>query len=374
MQARTKPKHGFKDLLLVYILWVAAWSPVSSMLYVYLFNSGMPIADIFLSSAFVYLASLLTIPLFRGFTVKNFMIAGFVISALSILSLFLLPMPYAGFVHLFLSGTTCFIFWVPFNTMYFEHRKGNNAQLGALYYAISPITSLLLPFLSGWFAQSFGFPVLFALSALVFLAAAALAFPKIENRRYPCSYLGSLKAISGLKTMFFLEGFAGMVMVSVTLPVMLLLFTDKPFEIGAFNSLLTIFAVAAMFVTAKMSDLAEKRRGFILPVVLMFALSAVLASLADGIMLFFLASGLVGLFSRIFFPLPFALAVDNSKDLASTMVGREIMLNLGRLSGILAAHLIIVNYSIQAALLFQGAALLLYIPIFENRKHKLERH
>jgi hypothetical protein len=86
-----------------------------------------------------------------------------------------------------------------------------------------------------------------------------------------------------------------------------------------------------------------------------------------------MAFALVTFFSRVFFPLPLALAVDNSKHLASTMVGREIMLNLGRICGLLFAHFILVHYSIGYVLLAQGIALLLYIPVFENRRSKLAK-
>ena len=366
----------FQKLLMVYILWSAAWTPTASFLYLYFHNGGLAIQDVFFVAAFVYLGALLTIPLFRGFGVRDFMLAGIALSVISILALIALPMPIAPYAHMFLSGTTCFLFWVPFNVAYYEFRKGNNAQLGAIYYSIGPILSLAIPALGGLFAESFGFTALFSVSLALFAVAAAATFKFVENRKYTYSFIGSLRAISGLKTMVFLEGFAAAVIVAVTLGVMLLQFTDKPSEFGILSSLVTVFAVAATLVTAKISDKLQRRRELILPLVACFAASAIFAGWgwAQGLVLFLLGYGLVNFFSRIFFPLPFALCVDNSKNLASTMVGREIMLNLGRLSGVIFGYVILISISIEAALIAQGLVLLLYIPLFENRKKKLQRH
>jgi hypothetical protein len=90
--------------------------------------------------------------------------------------------------------------------------------------------------------------------------------------------------------------------------------------------------------------------------------------------MFILGYGLVNFFARIFFPLPLALVVDNSKSIVSSMVGREFIFNIGRFSGVLLGYMIAISFSLEAALLFEGLALLLYIPIFENRKKKLASH
>jgi hypothetical protein len=267
-------------------------------------------------------------------------------------------------------------FWLPFNVLFYEYRKENNAQLGALYYSLGPVLSLALPTVAGMIAGSLslGYPVLYlvsiALYALTFIAGWFL----LEDRKYSYDPLRAVKSISGMKSILFLEGFAAMVIVSVTLEVMLLIFIDTPFEFGGFLSLATIFSVIAAVITAKLSDKAGQRRKFLLPSIAAFAISTIFASQAPDLVTFFFAFGLIGFFSRIFFPLPFALLVDNSKSLVDVMVGRELLLNLGKLAGALAGYVIFVMFDIRAVLLFQGLVLLLYIPIFENRKRKLQKH
>jgi hypothetical protein len=364
----------FQKLVAVYIIWSIAWTPASSMIYVYFNEGGMPLTEIFVVGALIYLAPLLAIPLFRGFAARDFIVAGMAISALSVLMLIVLPLPLAAFAYLFLSGITCFVFWAPFNTMFYGFSKGNNAQLGALYYSIGPVISLLIPALAGLFAQSFGFTALFAISIAAFIAGIPAAFCLVENRRYEYSLTDSIKALSGLKSILFMEGFAAAIIVSITLGVILLRYAGTPLQFGIFTSLATVFSVVAAFVAAKFSDRIARRRELLLPLVACFALSAIFASWAQGAALFILGYGLVNFFSRIFFPLPLALVVDNSKDLVSSMVGREFVLSLGRLAGVLLGYLIAISFSLETALLVEGLALLLYIPIFENRKKKLARN
>jgi MFS family permease len=364
----------FQRLVAVYILWNVAWAPTSSIIYVYFNQGGMSLPVIFGVGAFIYLAPLLVIPLFRGFAARDFMVAGMAISALSVLSLIVLPLPLAAFAYLFLSGLTCFAFWAPFNTMFYEFSKGNSAQLGAFYYSVSPVISLLVPALAGLFVQSFGFAAIYALSIVVFIIGIPIVFCLVENRKYEYSLIDSIKSISGLKSMLFMEGFTATIMVSMTLSVILLRYAGTPLQFGILTSLATVFSVIAAFVAARFSDRMERRRELLLVLVACFALSAIFTSWAQGIAMFILGYGLVNFFSRIFFPLPLALVVDNSKDLVSSMMGREFIFAISRVSGVLVGYLIAVSFSLEATLLFEGLALLLYIPIFEDRKRKLARH
>jgi MFS family permease len=365
---------SFRRLIFVYLLWLSSWMMTATLFEVYFFSLGMSMQEIYLANAFWFVSGLVVTPFLSGFSSKKFMMIGIAIAALGALILYFFPDKIAAYGFRLVIGLTHLFFWTPFNVLFYEYRKENHAQLGALYYSLGPILSLALPSIAGLIAGSISYQALylasFALYAFCFAAAAFL----LEDRKYSYNVIDSIRSINGLKSMMFLEGFSGMVIVSVTLEVMLLGFIDTPFEFGTFLSLATIFSVIAAAITAKLSDRAGQRRKFILPAAAAFALSAVLASQAPDIVTFFFAFGLINFFSRIFFPLPLALAVDNTKSLVDLMVGREMMLNAGRLAGALFGYFLFVNFDIRAVLLVQGLALLLYIPVFENRKKKLVRH
>ncbi len=366
--------NGFSRLIIVYLMWLLSWGLAASMFEVYFFNLGMPMQDIYLANSFWFMAGLIVIPLFRGFHTRNFMMAGISIALFAVLLMFFFPHPFVSYAFRFVVGATHLFFWAPFNTLYYEHRKENNAAMGALYYSIGPFLSLFIPAIAGSVAALLGFQALYLASALLFAITLALCFLFVENRHYEYNPIAALRAINGLKSIIFLEGFSPMVITSVTLEVMLLTFTDKPLEYGAFLSLATVFSILAAMVAARASDRMKTRRELILPCVACLSLSVVFASFSQDIAAFFIAFGLINFFSRIFFPLPLALVVDNSRNLAHSMIGREIVLTAGRLFGALCGYALFLVSDIRTVLLFQGAVLLLYVPLFENRKRKLAKH
>jgi predicted MFS family arabinose efflux permease len=365
----------FSRLVSVYVLWTASWIFAGGFFDVYFFGQGMSLQELFLADTLIFVASMFTIPLFRGFKCRDSMVAGIAVSIICVLILFLSPAKEAAYAFRLISGITHILFWVPFNTLYYEFRKENHAVMGALYYAISPVLSLVLPALAGLLALTMGFQALFILAMISLAVTALMSWFFVENRAYSYDFITVIKSFSGLRSIIFMEGFTAAVITGVTLVIMPLLYVKGPLEFGVLISLSTIFAVLASLVTAKLSDNMKRRREFLLPVVGCFALAVIFTSRSWDLLTFFIGLGLVNFFSKIFFPLPLALAVDNTKSrIVDSMVGREFMLNFGRLAGALLGCLVFVFSDIQTVLLLEGIALLAYIPIFENRKRKLTRH
>jgi hypothetical protein len=364
-------RYSFTRLMAVYVLWLASMSLAASLFEVYFFNLGLPVPNIYLADTLLFFGSLLIIPLIRSFRARDMMMAGIATALVASAILFLDPQPSAAYLFRLIVGFTNLLFWGPFNILFYEYRKGNNAALGALYYAATPALSLFTPAIAGYLATVAGFPVLYALSTVSFAATLVAAYFLVENKEFSYTVSSCIRALSGLRTLIFMEGFAAAIITSITLTVMLLLFAAKPITFGLFTSLVTVFAIVASVIAAQLSDKLKSRRAFILPVVGLFSVSVILASRSWDFLSFFIGFGLVNFFSRIFFPLPFALVVDNSKSLVESMVGRELYLNLGRLCGGLLGYLLLISTDIQTVLLLQGVMLLAYIPVFENRKRKL---
>lgn len=358
------------------MLWLCGFTLAGGLFESYFFSLGMQISDIYFANLFWFASSLLLIPLFKKFKSRAFLLSGIAISLFSVMILFFFADPSASFIYRFVLGATHLFFWVPFNILFFEYNKNKDgiALHGALYYSLGPAVSLAMPAIAGAVASMFGFPLLFLLGAIFYCAAFILGFIHFEDREYEYGGMGCLKSIDGLGGLIFLEGLGVNIIVSLTLPVMLLLFIEKPAEFGFFLSLVTIFSIAAAFITAKMSDGKGQRRLFLLPSVAAVALSAVFASFAGNLLLFFIAFGLVRFFQTVFGPLAFALSIDNSRSLARTMAARELMLNSGRIVGGAIGYILILLFDIQAALIIQGALLLAYIPLFEIQKRKLLRN
>ena len=362
----------FVKLLVVYFIWTAAWNLGASLFEVYFFNQGLSIANIFLANTIWFIAGIFAIPLFTKINSKNFILAGIFITFVSFLMLYFIHDSWVAFAFRFLGGLAGFFFWIPFNITFYEFRNKNNAFLGAIYYSITPMCSLILPALAGWIAITYSFGLLFLLCAVCYALTFLLALVFLKRYNYHYNFISSLKSISGLRSLIFLEGFAATVIVSVILDIILLIHVNTPFEFGIFVSLTTVFAVVASLITARFSDKLKQRGKFMLPIVAGFALASIATSQAPNVIVFFICFGFAEFFSRVFFPLPLALVVDNSTSIIESMAAREFVLNVGRVTGAVVCYLILISSNIQMALLFEGFVLLLYVPVFENRKKKLQ--
>lgn len=363
----------FAQLLAVYFFWLLGGVLSGSLFEVYFFDLGLSIPQIFLASVLWFVSAPVLIGVCRKLRIRRYMLLGIGAGMLGVLALYLFPSGGAAYVFRFLLGLTNFLFWIPFNIEYYNFRKGNNAMLGTLYYSVIPALSLVVPALAGGIAATLGYSVLYAVALACNGIALALTWRYIREKEHAYDIVSSLRSISGLRSLIFLEGFAGTLIVSVTIDLVLLNFVHGPAEFGGFISLVTVFSIAASLLTSRFSDHQQKRRPYILLSAAAFGLSAILASQAPTIALFFAAFGLIGFFRTIFLPLPFALSVDNAKSLADTMIAREFMLGLGRLAGAVAGFVVLFYSNIQTVLLLEGVAMLAYVPLFENRKRKLRQ-
>jgi MFS family permease len=368
-----KQNHEFRNLLIINVFMLAGMFFGGSLFEVYFYNMGLSLPEIYFADLLWFLVGLLLIPVFKKFESRRFMLIGLVISILSALALLIYKDPMSAYVYRILLGTTIPFIWIPLNIRFFEFSHENNATLGAIYHSIVPLLSLLLPAFSGSVAEVLGFDFLFMLAMASYAIAFVLTRIKFRKKTYRYDTLKSVDSLRGLRTIIFLEGFSITSIISVTLPVMLLLFTERPVEFGLFLSLSTIFSVAASFLISNLSDRYHRRWIFILSSATGFALASLLAASAPDIAIFFLGFGAVNFFSRLFMPISVALAVDKSKDLAATMAGREVLLGIGRVLGLAFGLLLMLYFDIQTALMLQGFALLLYIPVWELRARKILR-
>ena len=364
----------FFKLILIYVFWLASGILASSLFEVYFFGLGLSIQEIVATSFFWFVGSLILIPLFKKINSKKFVLIGIAIAFISVLALYQFKFKETAYLYRFLLSLTQFFFWAPFNILFYEFRKENNAILGALYFSVGPLLLLVLPAVSGVIATDLGYENLYFLAMISCAITFILAFLFLEDHTYNYDIMKSLESISGLKSLIFLEGFGANIIASVTLETMLLKYATKPLEFGSFISLTTIFSILASFLTARISDKHKRRREVILLSAIALGIATIFASTASSIEQFFLGFAIVNFFKTIFFPLPFALVVDNSKDLAGTMIGREYMLNFGRICGAILGFALLFYFDISFVVLINGLTMLVAYPLaFELKKRKLAR-
>src|SRR3989338_5785158 len=363
----------FSKLIIVYLFWLSSWIFAGSLFEVYFFGLGLSIQEIVGTSFFWSIGSLLLAPFFKKIQSKRFMLLGIAIAFLAVASLYFIKTKEIAFAYRLLLSLTHFFFWIPFNITFYEFRKENNATLAALYYSAGPLLMFVLPGLSGVIAANLGYESLYGLAMLSYVITFILAFKFFKNKDYSYSFSESIRSLSGLKTLIFLEGLSPRIIVSVLLETMLLKYATMPADFGMFTSLTTLSSIIAALIIARISAVKKRRREFIIASAVALGLAAIFTCFTSGITQFFIGFSIINFIKTIFFPLPLALVVDNSKSLVNSMLGREILLNFGAIVSSLIAFVLLSYFDISFVLTLNGIVLLLYQLAFELKKRKLAK-
>jgi len=364
--------NQLKKLLLLYSLWIAVNVFSGSLLYLYFKEAGLSDFDLVVSFLFWPVAPVLLI-LFLNNRKNDF--RGYMSSAIILMSFaYLVLFPFEPvkellFLNSFIIGLTCFLFWVPLNIMYFELSKERAATMSSVYFSMSSLLGLIIPIASGVIAETLGFRILFLISAILFLLLLA-AVRAVEKREYKYDLIDSTKETKGFKTLIILEGVYGGG-ISAATAIITLMYFETPIKLGAFLSLTTLFSVIASFVVSRISDKVQKRKRYIVPFALGLGIATSLAGLAADDVAWFIAISARNFLATLFYPFTTTIIVDNKRNMSKLMVGREWLLNVGRIFGIaIVLFCSAVLSTIHLSLLFLGFLIILYPLVIElKRRH-----
>ncbi len=368
-------KNPLFRLLVSYLLWNAAGVLGGSLLFLYFKDSGVSPAELVFSFLFWAIAPILIISYFTGkknLDMKNTLIAGVMVQTISYFALIFFP-PSALLLYAFsfCMGLNCYLFWVPFNILYFELGKGKEASLSSLYFAINPLFGILFPVIGGVIAQFQGFGLVFFLALILYLILIPVAYLSIERRTFSYSLHSCLPDLKGFRTLIFIEGIYGGGIASSVAVISLFYFT-KPSELGAFISATTLLSLVASFIISKVSDKSGKRKSFIALSGSALGLATTAAVLATTAIGWASAISLRNFVSALFYPFTTAIIMDKKLNLESTMVAREWLLNYGRVAGIIIVLFSsIVLSDIHLSLPLLGLVILFYPLIIAGKKSNL---
>ncbi len=367
-----KAETSLKKLLLIYILWIAASVFSASLIYLYFKDAGVVESDLVASFFFSVFSAILIIVLLnnRQYDFRKPISFGILLMGFSYIMLFLLPpTKELLFIYSAAMGANFFLFWVPFNIMYFERSHEKAAIFGSIYFSMWPIISLVFPLASGLVAEDYGFRTLFLISAIAYIAMSPVVYI-LQSREYTYVLTGCLGEIKGFKTLLFLEGAYGGGMMAALAVIALFYFTN-PIGLGVFISVTTIFSVIASFIVSSLSDKARKRKFYIRIFGVGLGLTTMAASLAGSAGAWYTVVSSRNFFATLFMPFTTAIITDSRRKIADFMVGRELLLNIGRVFGVaivFACSFFLSN--IHLSLAFLGFIILFYPVVIElKRKH-----
>lgn len=368
-------KKQLLHLLLVYLIWLAISVFGQSLIYLYFKQAGLNEFELVSSIVFAFAATLLVISVLnkKKTNFRNLVLYAMLAMALACTLLFFTkPSVLLFIIFNILLGSTFFLFWVPFNILYFKLSEGREAVLGTVYFSIMPLLGIVLPLASGIIIEIFGFGIVFGVTAILY-ALAIVSLPMISNVEYRHDLGECLKEIKGFKTLILLEGVHGGGY-GAAFSVISLFFFAKPVELATFISITTVFSIIASFVVSRISDKARKRRKYLTIFGIGLGLVVAAAGFLNWISGWYFGASARNFFAALFYPFTTAIIIDNKRDLERAMVGREFVLNAGRIIGVGIVVVCSVFLSnIYLSLILLGVVIMIYPIIIElKRRHRIQ--
>lgn len=365
-------KIEFGKLLLLYSFFTGVSLFFGSLFEAYFYTLNLEFYQIILSAVCLYLPPIIMIMKIKKISIKEGVTKATILFSLSALVLFFIHNPIAPFVARTLIGISIFYFWMPFNTTYYGFVKNNAATLGSIYYAISPILGIIIPVLAGTLAQLNGYEIVFLISIFAFLPLIPIVFKLKEDKKYEIETKTSLEELDGFKTLVILEGFTINTITPITISTMMLNYFKEPVEFGGFLSATTIFSVISSLIASKFSDKWKNRKDFIIISTTGFFIGCLVVLFSTQAESFFIGVALISFFRSILLPLPLALIVDRSKDIFKVMIGREIMLNVGRVVVVVFGAILTAFFDIRYMIAIQTLGAGAYLVVFLRKMKKIK--
>lgn len=323
----SRVKSGF-FLLLLYSL-CANFS--SSFVPFYFKEQGFSLAWIIFMYTIYASVGILFIPFFRTFSMRTYLLAGFVVFSLALASLAFLPSSHSFLIYAVLLGLNVVIFWLPLNYLFFlNSNKGTNAVDSSLYMVAPGVIAMVLPLFGAAFANSFGYAWLFGLAALLYLFPILFVYKKIPKEKITTvPFKEGVRHFKGLKTISMLEGalqyFSG-----VVVAVYALLFLKTNLEVGYYLSYLGLLGFVIGMLLSQYSDKNQKRKSFIFVLFALMSLSIFILPLVKESAHWFIAVGIFSIIYTISSPLRLAVSLDVRVANMDFWKVREFFLNVGR--------------------------------------------
>ncbi len=355
--------------LFVSYIWVSTFA--RSILPVHFYESSITIRQMLAGFLFMFLTQILALLYIRRISAKTAWRLSVVSLSLSLAVFFNIKNDIQFYIGMMLGGLSLFFFFPIYNTIHFENTPENKiGTSSALMFSVGPVVSILAPALAGTLAE-INFSLIWYLSTIFMIVTLiTINFQKDYHLNY--SRLAVLAEIKSTRPFIFLEGIWSALVLGI-IPVYSLIFFKTPAAFGVFLVYFAIVSVISNIVLGKLTDKIKKRSIFLYPLTLILALTTMLFPFAlKSLELWIFFTGIVGFVLPMFWNLATALVVDHHEDLKDSMLGREIVLAVGRVVGLgIALFSFPFEKNPKFIFLFLGLSILLYpIILFYNQHIK----
>ncbi len=326
----------FKTLFIFYIsyIWFIIFS--RSILPTHFLKEGLTFSQMLIGSILNFSAAVILLLIFTKFSAKVAWRLAPIANFIYILLIIHIFHPLQFYAGSFIDGFSIYFFFVFYNIAHFEYtHKSRVGHSSGLLTSVGPVINILAPLLAGYLIQT-NTP-LFWVSSGIFFLITLLLVNKQEDFEIKYSIKGALTEIKSTRLFIFLEGIWEAMVFSI-IPIFSLFFIKSPLNYGLFIAYLGLMGALATFLLGRFTDKIQKRSVFLYPITISMAIATFLfAKATNNVLMWIFLSGIIQFILPIFWNLSIAMVVDTQANIKLAMIGREFLLNSGRVIGLLVA-------------------------------------
>lgn len=363
-------RRQFLNLLVFYAVYLWFRSFSQSALNPHFFKSGISLNQMVLGSSIAFIAPVVILLLARA--INNLYWWRWAIGLAFLSLLLIIRIEHISQFYLFnlLIGSNTALFFVPYNIAHFRLTPAHRTAFSSgILFSVYPIIALIAPLLAGWLAQT-DYRYIWFLSAFFFLIVFLLVKRQVQIK-FKLDLKRDFNYLRPTRLIVFLQGVWETVIFGL-IPIFTLYFISTPLAYGGFLSYLALVGILANLIMGKLSDSRQNRLMFLIPVTVIMAITTLIFPPAlKNLGLWFVVTGVVQFLSPLFWNFSTAWFVDKQPDHERAMPVRELLLNIGRVTGLFLAW---INFSFQSPptliFYFLGGVMLLYpLVLIYNTKH-----
>lgn len=358
-----------KTLLIIDLLWAIAGLFGGSLLDFYLYESGITFFDLIIANTIGYVSPLVLIIMLnqKKTKIQDLMIFGMVITVIAYLIFALFPITLLlVYIAMFMIGFNSFLYFTQFNILYFQESKDHEGFFSSVYFSMGTIVELLIPIIVGYIAYVYGFFYVFLITVILLLFSVNFIL-KLEKKEFKYDLMKCLYEKKGFKMITLIlgvyEGCCGLIVVLLALT-----YFTEPLDLGIFLSFTTLVSVIASLLIGHFSDLSRKRFRYIKYFGIGLAITNFLAFFSSNVFLFYVFMSLRNVFASLFYPFTTAIFADSKRNMKKIMIGREFVLNAGRVLGAFLTLLIYQIVDLRVGFIFGSILILLYVHYANKNK------
>jgi hypothetical protein len=375
MNSKWIPGSDYAKLIVFYIIfnWFASFS--KSILSIHFIDQGLSLNQLILGTTFCF-AGVLFLSLLK---ISN-KITSRLSWQLSLISIIIYVLATIRIYHpsqlyfaSFINGFSVFFFFIFYNVAHFKNTpRGKTGHSSAIMFSIGPIVSIVAPLLAGFFAKT-------SFSLVWFFSIVFFAISIYFSRRQPIfsvkySLKSALDEIRSTRFFIFLEGIWESIIFGV-IPIYTLFFIKTPLNYSIYLAYLSLSAVVANLILGKISDRIQKRIAFLYPITIAMSIITFLFPFTtNNLTYWIIITGALQFLMPLFWNFSTAMVVDSHSNLELAMSGREIVLNSGRVLGLIFVFLsFILEKTPNGIFIFLGSLMMLF-PICLFWRTKLRKN